>query len=242
MWMHFWMSTQYIIDLQRDIVRWQKKKIASWWVCQKAPLGYKNNVLEKSIEIDPINAPLVKRLFELRTERKSYMNIINILFKEWYSRKGKPFPVNTIRCILRNKFYIGLAKFNGQYYKWNFEPLISRSLFERANSAWFWVYEYKPSDDKKYYLKWLIKDIHWFKLCAYKKKDKTYYKNQYRSSMTVNISENDIFKTLWEELSKYEFNEVFVELNQEIIKDIIQKRMWWKDSVLNELNLKISKL
>ena len=48
MWMHFWMSTQYILDLQRDIKRWMKQKIENWWVCQKAPLWYINNKLEKT--------------------------------------------------------------------------------------------------------------------------------------------------------------------------------------------------
>ena len=223
MWMHFWMSTQYILDLQKDIKRWMQKKVESGGVCQKAPIGYINNRLDKTIEVDPIKSEWVKMIFNLRIQKMAISTISKKLFDNWYKRpNGKPYPITSIENIIKNKFYIWLIKFNWVYYPWKYKTFISKSLFERANNIYQWVYEYR-SYGIDYYLKWLVKDSDWRLLNTYKQKGHTYYKSSSKSPVTVNISEKKLFNTIWEELEDYQMNNDFKDLNIKLALKILDK-------------------
>lgn len=233
MWMHFWMSTQYILDLQRDIKRWMQKKIEEWWVCQKAPLWYLNNRLEKSVEIDPIKSKWVKEIFNLRASKMAYSNISKFLADKWIkTEKWKPFPDTTLESIIKNKFYIWLVKFNWIYYKANYKKFISDKLFNEANEIYQWLYEQKNAWIK-YPLKWIVKDEKWMTLNVYTKKGHVYYKSQTKSPINVNINENSLLIKVWELLKNFQIKWEFKELNKKMALKILEK---WKKEEILELN------
>lgn len=242
MWMHFWMSTQYILDLQKDIKRWMKKKIENWWVCQKAPIWYINNRLEKTIEIDPIKSQRVKYIFELRAQKMAFSTIRDMMYKKWYTIKNnKPFPVTTLETIIKNKFYIWLVKFNGTYYKWKYKQFISHSLFEKANDTGRWLHQY-TNIWIQYPLKWLIKDSDGKTLSAYKQKWHIYYKSPTKSSVAININQNKLFEKISELLKPYKIQWEFKELNKKMALKILEQLQPDIISKKNAIKSKITKL
>ncbi len=247
MWMHFWMSTQYILDLQRDIKRWRTSKIAKGWVCHKAPIWYLNIVATKSIEVDKVKSEWIKEIFNLRAQNMAYKNISETLFKKWIkSDNWNPFSITSISSILKNKFYIGLVKNNWEYYKWNYETFISKRLFDKVQNIWKWVF-YRKTPIHTYHLKWFIRDEAGYLLSWYSKKWNIYYKNstiykQYTGGKNVNINQKYIFDYFEKEISKLEFNDEFKKLNEKIILDILEK--WENKNTKNckEIDSKIKKL
>lgn len=225
MWMHFWMSTQYILDLQKDIKRWMKKKIEDWWVCQKAPIWFINNRLDKTVEIDPIKSEWVKEIFKLRASKMAFSNISIRFFNKWIvNNSWKPFPKSTLESMVENKFYIWLMKFNWQYYKWKYKTFIDEKLFYEANNIFHWLYEQK-NIGLAYPFKWIVKDSEWLVLNAYTKKWHTYYKSQSKSPVTLNINETKLDEKVWEALKTYQMDGRFKEFNKKMAFKLLEK---WK--------------
>jgi len=242
MWMHFWMSTQYILDLQADINRGIKQKIKNWGVCQKAPLWYINNIAKKSIEVDKKKSEWVKEMFKLRTQNMAYKTIAEILFKKWVKKDNwKPIPYNSIETLIRNKFYIGLVKHNWEYYKWSYKTFISKRLFEKAQNVWQWIY-YRVNTPQTHHLKWLLKDENGYLLSWYSKKWHIYYKNSSRGDVKVNINQEIIFKYFIKELSSFKMDEDFKKLNKEIILEILENQKPKDFETIKEIEYKIKKL
>lgn len=242
MWMHFWMSTQYILDLQRDIKRGQREKIASWWVLQKAPIWYINNRLEKSIEVDPIKSEWVKEIFNLRAQKLALSYISKILFEKWiWNNNWTPFSSSTLETITKNKFYIWLVKFNWEYYTWKYKTFISKKLFDEVNNIYQWLYEYKNAWIT-YPLKWLIKDTQWHPLNVYTKKWHIYYKAQTKSPICVNISEKKLLEKLEEEFKLYEMEEKFKDLNKRLCLKVLEEWNPEEKQKIKAIEFEISKL
>ena len=242
MWMHFWMSTQYILDLQKDIKRWIKSKISNWWVCQKAPLWFINNRLEKTIEIDSVKSKWVKEIFKLRSENMSYKLIAQTLFNKWIKGKNwKSIPDSTIDRLIKNKFYIWLVKHNWEYYKWKYKTFISKNLFERAQNVGQWI-SYRANSPQICYLKWFLRDEKNNLLSWYVKKGHTYYRGSTVWIKSLNISQRIILEHFEKELEGIKADEYFKELNKEIILKIFEANRPEEFETIKEIDFKIRKL
>jgi len=242
MWMQFWMSTQYILDLQVDINRWIKRKIEMWWVCQKAPIWYINDTINKSVEVDSKKSQWVKEMFTLRSQNMAFKTISEMLYKKWIKKDNwEAFPVSTIETLLKNKFYIWLVKHNWEYYKWNYKTFISNSLFEKAQYVWQWI-SYRENTARIYHLKWLLKANNGYLLSWYSKKWHIYYKSTSRDSENVNINQDKIFKYFLEELMHFKIDEDLKVVNKEIILNILEAQKPKDFETIKEIEFKIRKL
>lgn len=242
MWMHFWMSTQYILDLQKDIKRWMRRKVEEWWVCQKAPVWFINNRLEKTVEIDPIKSEWVKEIFKLRVSKMAYSTISKILFEKWIKTGSwKPFPTTTLEAMIQNKFYIGLVKYDWRYYKGKYKTFIDEKLYNEANNIFHWLFEWKQTWIE-YPFKWIVKDSKWLILSAYKKKWHTYYKSQTKSPINVNINEIKLDTKIWEVLKNYKMDGKFKELNKKLAFKILEKWRPIEETKMKHINSEIKKL
>lgn len=232
MWMHFWMSTQYILDLKKDSKRWVERKISQWWVCQKAPLWYINDRLNKTIIVDPVKSLRVKEIFELRCQKMAYTSIGKILYDRWIKdHRWRVFSKSTLENMILNKFYIWLVKHNDTYYKWNYELFISKETFDKANNIYRWMYEYS-NKWVKYPLKWFLKDNAWNLMTAFTKKWHIYYWSQNYSSVKVNINERIVFEKAGQILKTYEMDEKFKDFNRNLALKLLENN---KDSELSQI-------
>ncbi len=108
-----------------------------------APLGYLNQKhMDKKCQVivDPLRAPIVKKMFEkVAYEKMSGRKIYNWLRFEanFYTRGNKPLTLGGIYRILENHFYYGTfesPKGSGNWYQGKHEPLITQELFEKTQA------------------------------------------------------------------------------------------------------------
>ncbi len=106
-----------------------------------APLGYLNQKhMDKKCQIiiDPLRAPIIKKMFEkVAFEHYSGRKIYNWLKFElnFYTRGNKPLTLSGVYRILDNPFYYGVfehPKESGNWYTGKHEPIITQDLFEKA--------------------------------------------------------------------------------------------------------------
>lgn len=96
----------------------------------RAPMGYK--VENKTLVVNPDEAPIVQKIFEMRDNGVVMTEIVNTLNREGYkTRNGKPFVISTVQSILNNrKTYEGFYHYgkNGEWVQGVHEPLLSKSM------------------------------------------------------------------------------------------------------------------
>ncbi len=131
-------QSKYFVDNLRENVKRgfrQKLRRGEWpgW----APPGYTNDRINKVILVDKKTSKLVHKLFELysTSEYSLYdlsqtMNGLGLR-----NRSGQPLAGSTIEKMLRNPFYVGLLRWNGELYPAKHEPIISKKLFDECQAV-----------------------------------------------------------------------------------------------------------
>jgi len=101
----------------------------------KAPLGYKKE--NKKTVIDPLTAPIIKRVFDLYIQGKSYQQISNIfneekvLNKTWYDTH--------IENIINNKIYMGdYVQYSFIHKKIGKEPITYMDVVDPIVPRYIW--------------------------------------------------------------------------------------------------------
>ena len=99
-----------------------------------APLGYINTVNANGVKIivpDPVNAPLIKHMYERYTEGNISINIIatELFSLGLRSKKGNRVSTSNIHKMLRNPVYRGKFLWKGIEYEGKHEPIVSASLW-----------------------------------------------------------------------------------------------------------------
>ena len=133
----FGMANQYIRDLSTNVKRGNKTKLEKGELPGPAPIGYLDNLATKKKEIDPVKAPLIKMAFELyATGGYSLKEVNNLVYDKGLRTKGGlRISKSQFDHILRNPFYSGIIKRNGQFYPGQHQPVVSKQLFEDVQNV-----------------------------------------------------------------------------------------------------------
>jgi len=121
-------------DISRKTKMGMQEKAEQGIYPSTSPLGYKNNPLTRQHDINPEQAPSIKKAFELMaTGHYSLAMVADLLYKEGF-RTNKSAVINksTLSHVLKNPFYYGVFKYKGTIYQSNHEPLITKDLFDRV--------------------------------------------------------------------------------------------------------------
>ncbi len=101
------------------------------------PLGYLNDKNTKSIIVDKNKAHLIKKPFELYATGKFSLRhlckTINNL--ELLGRKQKKLGIANYQYFLKNPFYCGLIRYNGELYEGKHKPIIAKKLFDKVQEV-----------------------------------------------------------------------------------------------------------
>ncbi len=137
---------KYYSDASRDNVkrRFEQMLNDGIWV-HRAPIGYKNVLIGgtpqkpiKGIEVDTDKAHYVVKAFEMRARGIPYAVIAKDLGKMGFRSNiatSKAPSKAFLERILNNKFYYGVMVHSGREYPHNYEPLISRALFNQVQKV-----------------------------------------------------------------------------------------------------------
>lgn len=131
------MANQAIRDLSKGVKRGNKTKLEKGGWPGKAPLGYLNDKINKTVFVDKKRAEHIKRLFSLYSQgNKSFKEISTILYSEGLrSHKDKKVGKSVLHRLISEPFYYGVMLRSGEYYQGKHEPLISKKVFDTAQDV-----------------------------------------------------------------------------------------------------------
>jgi len=137
----FGQSKYYSDALSENVRRGIRTKLEKGWRSGKAPLGYRNDPVTRTIVPDPERFPLIRQMFDLLLTGKTPMRIWEIARNEWGFRSpkrkqmgGKPIALSMVYRILNNPFYAGFFEWQGRTYKGAHSPLLTMEEYERVKT------------------------------------------------------------------------------------------------------------
>ncbi len=140
------LAAQSYVDTLRDNVNRSMQTNWSNGLWQSfAPLGYLNAKDEKdnaTIVLDPVRAPLVKKMFEeYATGQYSLQGLLKWAHDNGLTMRktpGKPerdLPLTTLNRILKQPFYYGVMVVKGHEIPHIYPPIIDKLLFDRVQDV-----------------------------------------------------------------------------------------------------------
>ena len=105
----------------------------------KTPVGYileyPHGTQKSKVALDPVRAPIVKKIFRMAEKGVSQRQIRRHLKEIGFTTPlGKQMPLSMIQRMLRNSYYTGEFEWpekSGKWYKGEYEPLVSKAMFKR---------------------------------------------------------------------------------------------------------------
>jgi site-specific DNA recombinase len=123
------MARNYIDNLREEVCKGMREKAEQGIYPSRPPLGYRNNKLERTIEVDPEKAPIALRLFELyATGTHSLSSLRKVIAAEY----GRVYAKGHLQKTLKNPFYTGLFVWQGKTHQGTHTPLVPSHLFQQV--------------------------------------------------------------------------------------------------------------
>lgn len=137
------MAEYYSAELSQRVIRNLKLNAENgYFNGGYAPLGYKvievkvGTYTKKKLEIDPVIAPIVKEIFEMRANYTRIEDIVDYLNSKGYKTiQGKEFKKTSLDRILRNKRYIGIEKSGEDEFPNAIPRIIEDELFYKVQEV-----------------------------------------------------------------------------------------------------------
>lgn len=134
MTLDFGIAKKYVDDLSVNVKRGNRAKLERGGWPGKAPLGYLNDKANKTIIVDEVKAPFIKKAYqEYATGLYSLADIVEMLyadgFRTWSNLKVHKAAIHK---LLSDPFYMGVMRKGGKLYKGNHEPLVSKTTFDQV--------------------------------------------------------------------------------------------------------------
>src|SRR5262249_47208112 len=124
------MAKNYVDNLSEETRKGMIEKAKQGIWPSFAPPGYRNVVGQdgrRTIEPDPVDGPIVTRLFE-RFARGDVS--IKMVARDFTTIRGRRFYTAQIHQALRKRIYMGDFDFDGVTYRGTHTPLVSRETWE----------------------------------------------------------------------------------------------------------------
>ena len=130
------MANEYIRQLSANTARGLRQKARQGIYPGLAPIVYLNDPRTKTICVHKKNAALVREMFEKYASGNATLDgLADFLESKSVMSKGnRRIHISRISFILQNPFYYGHFRYAGEVYEGNHTPLISKSLFDKANA------------------------------------------------------------------------------------------------------------
>ena len=125
-------ARNYIENLREEVRKGMREKAEQGVYPSRPPIGYQNNKLEHTIEVDPAKIPLAQRMFELYAVGNYSLSTLR---KQLKLEFGQSLAKGYLERLLKNPFYTGLFLWEGKIYKGTHTPLVSADLFERVQAV-----------------------------------------------------------------------------------------------------------
>jgi len=108
------LARNYSENLKEEVKKGMREEASQGIYPGHAPFGYRNNKAERTIEVDPLDSPMVTRLMELYATGAHTLSTLRKFLKSEY---GKTMSRGNIHLILTNRFYVGSFEWSGETYR-----------------------------------------------------------------------------------------------------------------------------
>ena len=134
----FGQSKYFVDNLSVNVKRGIRQKLRNGGWPHPAPVGYSNDTKNKTVVVDPLQGPLIQKMFREYTTGTYTLHSMRDAASAWgvaSHQAHKKLPTSIILRILTNPFYYGLMPYNGEMYQGKHEPLITRQLFVQVQEV-----------------------------------------------------------------------------------------------------------
>jgi len=104
---HLAVAKNYSENLKEEVKKGMKEKASQGIFPGHAPFGYRNNKAERTIEVDPVDSPIVNRLFELYASGEHSLTTLGKVIRSEY---GKKISRNNVHLILKKPLLYGFVR------------------------------------------------------------------------------------------------------------------------------------
>jgi DNA invertase Pin-like site-specific DNA recombinase len=126
-------SAKYYSDnLSEEVIKGMREKAEQGIYPGRAPFGYRNNRLTRTIEVHPENSEIVKRIFGLYATGKYSLDSLRMQIRAEF---GKAINRSYLHTILLNSVYIGIFGWREVKYQGSHERFISPQLFNTVQAV-----------------------------------------------------------------------------------------------------------
>ena len=133
----FGQSKYYVDNLSENTKRGLRQKVRRGEYPSFAPLGYINDMRNKTIVVEKKKSVIIRKAFELYAQNSSRLqDIADFLAKNGIlTSGGKHLKKDQIKRILTNPFYYGHFRYAGEIYEGKHTPIISKKLFDNVQAV-----------------------------------------------------------------------------------------------------------
>lgn len=147
-------ASDYIRNLREETKKGIYGRLKQGLYPFRAVVGYIDAGKGNPKKIDKIQAPLIKKAFELYSKGNvGLIKLADLLYEKGLRNKhGKKITINGLSTILHNPFYMGIIKIEktGEMFAGKHKPIISKVLFDEVQA----VFEGKniPKSEKHFFV------------------------------------------------------------------------------------------
>ena len=129
------MANEYVRQLSANTARGLRQKARQGIYPGLAPIGYLNDPRTKTIRVHKKNAALVREMFEKYASGTTTLDALATWLEDAgvMSKGNRRVHISRISFILQNPFYYGHFRYASELYDGTHTPLISKSLYDKAN-------------------------------------------------------------------------------------------------------------
>jgi site-specific DNA recombinase len=125
-------ARNYIENLREEVRKGMREKAEQGIYPSRPPLGYRNNKLEHTIEVDPDKAQIAERMFAVYASGLHSLSSLRRVLKDDF---GVRMAKGYLERLLKNPFYKGQFYWDGKIYQGTHTPLISIQLFQEVQDV-----------------------------------------------------------------------------------------------------------
>ena len=133
----FGQSKYYVDSLSENTKRGLRQKVRRGEYPSVAPIGYINDVRNKSIVVDRKKAKVIKAAFEYYATGNARLEDVSDFLAQRgiFSRGGKKIHKTRATFILSNPFYTGLFRYSKELHEGKHEPIIAKKIFDKVQEV-----------------------------------------------------------------------------------------------------------
>ncbi len=204
-------ASDYIRNLREETKKGIYGRLKQGLYPFPAVIGYLDTGKGNPKKINKIQAPLIKKAFELYSKGNiGLIELSDLLHKKGLrNKRGKQVTINGLSTILHNPFYIGIIRIEktGEMFAGKHKPIVSRALFDQVQA----VFEGRniPKSEKHFFVfrrQVLCLKCHNF-YTAERQKGEVYYRCHTRQCTKGTVREDLIEKEVLEFLKPLELTD-----------------------------------